>query len=74
MIIRSKKEIVRLCIRAGGKTPAISFKKLLGDNSSMAETKNIVVAEHICKSYVGVQALDDVSITIKEGEIKCLAG
>ena len=40
----------------------------------MAETKNIVVAEHICKSYVGVQALDDVSITIKEGEIKCLAG
>lgn len=40
----------------------------------MASTKNIVVAEHICKSYVGVQALDDVSITIKEGEIKCLAG
>lgn len=40
----------------------------------MTGTKNIVVAEHICKSYVGVQALDDVSITIKEGEIKCLAG
>ena len=36
--------------------------------------RNIVVAEHICKSYVGVKALDDVSITIKEGEIKCLAG
>ncbi len=40
----------------------------------MAGTNNIVVAEHICKSYVGVQALSDVSITIKEGEIKCLAG
>jgi len=40
----------------------------------MTNVNNIVVAEHICKSYVGVQALDDVSITIKEGEIKCLAG
>ena len=40
----------------------------------MTNAKNIVVAEHICKSYVGVQALDDVSITIKEGEIKCVAG
>jgi simple sugar transport system ATP-binding protein len=40
----------------------------------MAYVKNIVEAEHICKSYVGVQALDDVSITIREGEIKCLAG
>ncbi len=40
----------------------------------MAGEKNIVVAEHISKSYVGVQALNDVSITIKEGEIKCLAG
>lgn len=36
--------------------------------------RNIVVAEQISKSYVGVQALDNVSITIKEGEIKCLAG
>lgn len=40
----------------------------------MTERKNIVIAEHICKSYVGVRALDDVSLTIKEGEIKCLAG
>lgn len=40
----------------------------------MTNVKNIVVAEHICKSYVGVQALNDVSISIKEGEIKCLAG
>lgn len=40
----------------------------------MTNAKNIVEAEHICKSYVGVQALNDVSITIKEGEIKCLAG
>ncbi|MDO4345360.1 MAG: sugar ABC transporter ATP-binding protein [Eubacteriales bacterium] len=40
----------------------------------MTDVKYIVEAEHICKSYVGVQALDDVSIRIKEGEIKCLAG
>ena len=40
----------------------------------MTDVRNNVEAEHICKSYVGVQALDDVSITIKEGEIKCLAG
>lgn len=40
----------------------------------MTNANHIVVAEHICKSYVGVQALDDVSIRIKEGEIKCLAG
>lgn len=40
----------------------------------MTEAKNIIVAEHISKSYVGVQALDDVSITIKEGEIRCFAG
>ena len=40
----------------------------------MTNANSIVVAEHICKSYVGVQALDDVSITINEGEIKCLAG
>ncbi len=40
----------------------------------MENDRYIVSAEHICKSYVGVQALDDVSINIKEGEIKCLAG
>lgn len=40
----------------------------------MASTENIVVAEHVSKSYVGVRALDDVSISIKAGEIKCLAG
>lgn len=40
----------------------------------MTNKNNIVEAEHLSKSYVGVQALDDVSITIKEGEIKCLAG
>jgi len=34
----------------------------------------VLVAEHISKSYVGVQALDDVSVTIKQGEVKCLAG
>lgn len=40
----------------------------------MTNANHIVVAEHICKSYVGVQALDDVSIAIKAGEVKCLAG
>ncbi len=40
----------------------------------MSEERYIVEAEHIYKSYVGVQALKDVSIKIKEGEIRCLAG
>ncbi len=34
----------------------------------------VLVAENISKSYVGVQALDGVSVTIKQGEVKCLAG
>ncbi|MBQ0059490.1 MAG: sugar ABC transporter ATP-binding protein [Lachnospiraceae bacterium] len=36
--------------------------------------KNVLVATNISKSYVGVRALDKVSVTIKEGEVKCLAG
>lgn len=51
-----------------------TFKTIHKGQHLMTNANNIVVAEHICKSYVGVQALDDVSITIKEGEIKCLAG
>ncbi len=31
-------------------------------------------AEHICKAFVGVQALNDVSLVINSGEIHCLAG
>ena len=34
----------------------------------------VLVASNISKSYVGVRALDDVSVTIKAGEVKCLAG
>ena len=29
---------------------------------------------NICKNYVGVRALDDVSIAIKKGEVHCLVG
>lgn len=38
------------------------------------ENKPVLVAEHISKSYIGVQALDDINITINRGEVKCLAG
>lgn len=34
----------------------------------------VLVAKNISKSYVGVRALDNVSVTIKAGEVKCLAG
>lgn len=34
----------------------------------------ILRAEHISKAFVGVQALDDVSLEIRSGEIHCLAG
>lgn len=38
----------------------------------MAET--LLRAQSIYKSFVGVQALKDVSFSIKRGEIHCLAG
>lgn len=38
----------------------------------MAEA--ILLAEHISKAFVGVQALDDVSVEIQKGQIHCLAG
>ncbi|MBN1838232.1 MAG: sugar ABC transporter ATP-binding protein [Spirochaetales bacterium] len=31
-------------------------------------------ATNICKNYVGVRALDDVSLSIRKGEIHCLVG
>lgn len=34
----------------------------------------ILVAKNISKSYVGVQALDNINITIRQGEVRCLAG
>lgn len=38
------------------------------------ENKEVLVAKHIKKSYVGVQALDDINISIRTGEVKCLVG
>src|SRR5262245_31674597 len=36
--------------------------------------QNILVMEGISKSFPGVQALDDVSLTLRRGEILCLVG
>ena len=36
--------------------------------------QNILVMEGISKAFPGVQALDDVSFTLKRGEIHCLVG
>lgn len=35
---------------------------------------NILIMEGISKAFPGVQALDDVSLTLKKGEILCLVG
>lgn len=34
----------------------------------------ILKAKNICKSFIGVRALDHIDLTIKAGEIHCLAG
>ena len=36
--------------------------------------QNILLMEGICKAFPGVQALDDVSLTLRRGEILCLVG
>ena len=36
--------------------------------------QNILVMEGVSKAFPGVQALDDVSLTLKRGEILCLVG
>ena len=36
--------------------------------------QNILVMDGISKAFPGVQALDDVSLTLKRGEILCLVG
>jgi simple sugar transport system ATP-binding protein len=36
--------------------------------------QNILVMDGISKAFPGVQALDDVSLTLKKGEILCLVG
>ncbi|HCS39067.1 MAG TPA: sugar ABC transporter ATP-binding protein [Anaerolineaceae bacterium] len=40
----------------------------------MAEVDNIVTMRKICKSFPGVQALEDVDFTLKKGEIHALIG
>ncbi len=43
--------------------------------AGMSETdQNILVMEGISKTFPGVQALDDVSLTLKRGEVLCLVG
>src|SRR6056297_2948885 len=37
-------------------------------------TKKILEVKNISKSYIGVQALDKVSLSINKGEISCLVG
>jgi simple sugar transport system ATP-binding protein len=34
----------------------------------------MIAANHISKSFGGVQALRDVSLTLREGEMRCLVG
>lgn len=34
----------------------------------------ILEVKHLCKSFIGVKALKDVSLSIRQGEIHCLAG
>jgi galactofuranose transport system ATP-binding protein len=53
-----------------------SFKtKLEQRQASMSESEqNLLVMEGISKAFPGVQALDDVSLTLKRGEILCLVG
>ena len=36
--------------------------------------QNILIMEGISKAFPGVQALDDVSLTLRKGEILCLVG
>ncbi len=38
------------------------------------QEENILVMEGISKAFPGVQALDDVSITLRRGEVLCLVG
>jgi len=37
-------------------------------------TTDILIAENITKTYGGIRALDDVSVSIGKGEIRCLVG
>lgn len=40
----------------------------------MKENQDILVLEHINKAFPGVKAVDDVSLTVREGEIHALLG
>ena len=37
-------------------------------------SNEFIVVKHVSKSFAGVQALQDVSLTIRSGEIRCLVG
>ncbi len=37
-------------------------------------SREFIKTENLCKSFAGVDALQDVSISIRRGEIRCLAG
>ena len=45
-----------------------------GRQACLSQIKIILVMEGISKAFPGVQALDDVSLTLKRGEILCLVG
>ena len=40
----------------------------------MGEGKERIRLEHISKTFPGTRALTDVSLTLKEGEVKALVG
>ncbi len=43
-------------------------------NTAVAPHKELLVMEHISKSFPGVKALDDVSLTVKAGTVHALMG
>jgi galactofuranose transport system ATP-binding protein len=59
-----------------GEIASQSYKIIINiRQASMSESdENILVMEGISKAFPGVQALDDVSLTLKKGEILCLVG
>lgn len=44
------------------------------NEKKMAEVEKIVIMSKICKSFPGVQALEDVDFTLRKGEIHALIG
>ncbi len=50
------------------------MKTLPAASASTHPSEALIKVEHISKSYVGVRALDDVSMDIRAGEIHALCG